>query len=240
MPKASKKSGAQPTKGLTRAELEKTMKRWLKANQKAEATGDWRILADCYTENCYYAWDIPGGLYEARGRENIRAACVGDAMDPYAGWTYPYEKIVLDKKKGEAFCWWWQVPPGGLKNADGSPMRVIGASWFKYGGNYQWQEQRDFYDFGKTMEFIDQCADKGVLSDLAMERRHQRNLMMIQMLETRLAYLKKSVAEKPASSNAKPKSVAPMVPAATKPKTKIKKTSPSKIQTKKSAPIKKK
>lgn len=184
----------------TREELEKTMDIWLKANQKAEQTGDWRCLADCYTEDCYYAWDIPGGVYEARGRENIRETCVGDAMDPYAGWTYPYEKIVIDEKKGEAFCWWWQVPPkdstnNALKNADGSPMRVIGASWFKYGGNYQWQEQRDFYDFGKTMEFIDQCADKGALSELAMQRRQDRNKMMIKMLEARLAYLKKSVGE---------------------------------------------
>ena len=74
-------------------------------------------------------------------------------------------------------------------------MRVIGASWFKYGGNHQWCEQRDFYDFGKTMEFIDQCADKGALSHLAMERRQERNKMMIKMLEARLAYLKKSVGE---------------------------------------------
>lgn len=200
----------------TREELEKTMKRWLKANQKAEETGDWRGLADCYTEDCYYAWDIPGGLYEARGRENIRATCVGDAMDPYAGWTYPYEKIVIDEKKGEAFCWWWQVPPGKLQNKDGSPMRVIGASWFKYGGNHQWKEQRDFYDFQKTMEFIDQCADKGVLSDLAMERRYERNLMMIKMCEARLAYLKKSVQKKPASLIAKEKAAAKAAAAAQK------------------------
>ena len=116
-------------------------------------------------------------------------------MDPYAGWTYPYEKIVIDEKKGEAFCWWWQVPPKGLKNEDGSPMRVIGASWFKYGGDHKWKEQRDFYDFQKTMEFIDQCADKGALSPLAMERRQERNKMMIKMLEARLDYLKKSVGE---------------------------------------------
>ena len=109
--------------------------------------------------------------------------------------NYPYEKIVIDEKKGEAFCWWWQVPPNNLKNADGSPMRVIGASWFKYGGNHQWQEQRDFYDFQKTMEFIDNVADKGALSPLAMERRQERNKMMIKMLEARLDYLKKSVAE---------------------------------------------
>lgn len=181
--------------GCTREELEQTMQVWLDANKRAEETGDWRCLADCYTDDAYYCWDIPGGVYEARGKENIRETCVGDAMDPYKGWTYPYEKIVMDERKGEAFCWWWQVPPGNLKNDDGSPMRVIGASWFKYGGDLKWSEQRDFYDFGKTMEFIDQCADKGVLSELAMERRQERNKAMIQMLEARLAYLKKSVGE---------------------------------------------
>ena len=87
-------------------------------------------------------------------------------------------------------------------------MRVIGASWFKYGGNHQWKEQRDFYDFQKTMEFIDQCADQGALSELAMERRYERNLMMIKMCEARLAYLKKSVMKKPASLVAKEKAAA--------------------------------
>lgn len=212
---------ANIAKKWTRKELEKTMDIWLKANVQAEKTGDWRCLADVYTKDCYYAWDIPGGLYEARGRENIRATCVGDAMDPYAGWKYPYEKIVIDEKKGEVFCWWWQVPPGKLKNKDGSPMRVIGASWFKYGGNYQWKQQRDFYDFQKTMEFIDQCADKGVLSELAMERRYERNLMMIKMCEARLAYLKKSVKKKPASLVAKEKAAAKAAKeAAKKPATK--------------------
>lgn len=181
----------------TREELEKTMEIWLAANAKAEATNDWRCLADCYTEDAYYCWDIPGGLYEARGRENIRATCVGDAMDPYAGWTYPYEKIVIDEKKGEAFCMWWQTPPKkqgrALIDANGKPMRICGASWFKYGGDYKWCEQRDFYDFSKTMEFIDQCADLGVLSPVALERRRERNKMMIMMLESRLSYLRKSI-----------------------------------------------
>jgi hypothetical protein len=179
----------------TREELEKTMEIWLDANRKAQRDGNWRGLADCYTEDAYYCWDIPGGLYEARGRENIRATCVGDAMDPYAGWTYPYDKIVIDEKKGECFCSWWQTPPGAPTRADGSRMRIIGASWFKYGGNYQWCEQRDFYDFGKTMEFIDECADMGILGELAMRRRTERNRMLIQMLERRLAYLRKSVEE---------------------------------------------
>lgn len=78
-------------------------------------------------------------------------------------------------------------------DANGKPMRICGASWFKYGGNFKWSEQRDFYDFSKTMEFIDQCADMGVLSPVALERRRERNKMMIAMLESRLSYLRKSI-----------------------------------------------
>lgn len=95
-------------------------------------------------------------------------------------------------------------------------MRVIGASWFKYGGDHKWKEQRDFYDFQKTMEFIDQCADKGALSELAMERRYERNLMMIKMCEARLDYLRKSVKKKPPSLAAKEKAAAKAAKAAEK------------------------
>ncbi len=171
------------------------VQRWVAANARAEREGNWRPLADFYSADAYYCWDIPGGLYEARGREQIRATCVGDAMDPYAGWTYGYDKIVIDEHTGECFASWWQTPPGAPTRADGSPMRIIGASWFRYGGNYQWCEQRDFYDFGKTMEFIDECADRGLVSPLAMQRRKERNRRLIPMLEQRLAYLRKSIEE---------------------------------------------
>ena len=81
-----------------RAELEEMVQRWLAANVKSQTEGNWRYLADYFTEDAYYCWDIPGGLYQAKGRENIRATCMGDAMDPYQGWTYPYLKIVIDEK----------------------------------------------------------------------------------------------------------------------------------------------
>jgi hypothetical protein len=132
-------------------------------------------MADLYAEDAYYCWDIPGRLYEARGREQIRETCVGDAMDPYAGWTYPYEKIVIDEHTGEVFAMWWQVPPTAPRRPDGSAIRVIGASWFRYGGNDVWAEQRDLYDFGKTMAMIDEVAEMGLLSPLAMERKRQRD-----------------------------------------------------------------
>jgi hypothetical protein len=158
-----------------REELEQMMERWLAANRKAEREGNWRPMADLYTEDAYYCWDIPGGLYEARGREVIRDTCLGDAMDPYQGWTYPYDKIVIDETKGEVMVIWHQIPPTNPKRPDGSEYKVIGASWFQYAGGYKWARQRDLYDFGKTMALIDEVAALGLLSDLALERKRQRD-----------------------------------------------------------------
>ncbi len=158
-----------------RQEMERMVDMWLEANRRAERDGNWRPMADLYAEDAHYCWDIPGGLYEARGREAIRETCLGDAMDPYAGWTYPYDKIVIDETKGEVMAIWHQIPPGKPRRPDGSEITVIGASWFEYGGEYKWSRQRDLYDFGKTMALIDEVADIGLLSDLAMERKRQRD-----------------------------------------------------------------
>ncbi len=178
-----------------RAELEEMVQRWLAANVKSQTEGNWRYLADYFTEDAYYCWDIPGGLYQAKGRENIRATCMGDAMDPYKGWTYPYFKIVIDEHIGEIMVFWWQTPPTAPSRADGTPMHVLGTSWFKYGGNYQWSEQRDLYDFGKTMEFIDEVAEMGLLSDLAMQRKRDRDKAMLPALQAKVKAKEKSVAE---------------------------------------------
>ena len=87
--------------------------------------GNWRCLADFYTEDVTYGWDTPNGKYEFNDRETVRETCVGAAMDPYKGWTYPYDKIVIDETRGEAFCTWWQTPPGAPKRDDGSDSRHL-------------------------------------------------------------------------------------------------------------------
>lgn len=152
----------------SREELEEMMKRWLAVNDKAEQEGNWRHLADFYAEDVIYGWDTPNGKYQFTGREIVRDTCVGAAMDPYAGWTYPYDKIVIDETRGEAFVTWWQVPPGAPVREDGSEMKVIGASWFKYGGNYQWAEQLDMYDYTNITNLIKECVEKGILKEMPL------------------------------------------------------------------------
>ena len=153
--------------------MEDMVDRWLAVNSRAEREGNWRCLADFYTADVIYGWETPNGKYEFNDREVVRDTCVGAAMDPYKGWTYPYEKIVIDEKKGEVFATWWQVPPGAPKRDDGSEMKVIGASWFKYGGDFQWSEQMDMYDYGNIVALITECVDKGILDSMPLMSKDQ-------------------------------------------------------------------
>jgi hypothetical protein len=157
----------------SRDEMEEMMRRWLAVNEKAEKEGNWRHLADLYSEDCLYGWDTPNGKYEFRGRETIRETCVGAAMDPYKGWTYPYDKIVIDETRGAVMATWWQTPPGAPVREDGTPMTVIGASYFKYGGNYQWCEQLDLYDYTNITNLIKECVEKGILKEMPVMSSQQ-------------------------------------------------------------------
>ena len=157
----------------SREEMEEMMRRWMAVHDKAEHEGNLRHLADFYTEDLQNGWDTPNGKYEFNGRDAVRETCVGAAMDPYKGWTYPYDKIVIDETRGEAFCTWWQVPPGAPKRDDGSEMKVIGASWFKYGGDYQWSEQLDIYHYTTITNPIKECVAKGILKEMPKRSSEQ-------------------------------------------------------------------
>ncbi len=158
---------------FSREEMEEMVSRWLAVNAKAEREGNWRQLADFFTEDVHYGWETPNGKYEFNDRETVRETCVGAAMDPYQGWTYPYDKIVIDEKKGEVFATWWQTPPGAPKREDGSEMKVIGASWFKYAGDYLWSEQMDMYDYGNIVNLITECVEKGILEKMPLMSKDQ-------------------------------------------------------------------
>ena len=53
-----------------RAEMDEMMRRWLAANERAEAARDWKPMADFYTEDAEYTWNLgPNEEFVARGRE---------------------------------------------------------------------------------------------------------------------------------------------------------------------------
>ena len=122
-----------------RAELEEMVERWLEANRAGEAKKDWKHMADLYTEDATYGWNAgPGDEFMAVGREEIREIALGLEMAGLEGWTYPYQKVLIDEQQGEILGLWKQV--ADATKADGTNYEIagLGGSWFRYAGNFQW------------------------------------------------------------------------------------------------------
>jgi hypothetical protein len=159
-----------------RAEIEEMVERWLQANKDAEAAGDWGPMADLYTVDATYGWNYgPTENFMAVGREEIRTLALGTEMAGLDGWQYPYEEILIDEAKGMVVGFWRQI--ADATRADGSHYEIagIGGSWFRYGGDFQWSWQRDWFDFGNAAALFMEMMTDGTLSD-GMTKRMERSM----------------------------------------------------------------
>ena len=157
-----------------RAEMDEMMRRWLAANERAEAERNWKPMADFYTEDAEYTWNLgPNEEFVARGRQQIRDWVLGTEMEGLEGWTYPYQRVLIDDRQGEIVAFWKQVAP--VKRSDGRPyeIRGVGGSWFRYAGNYLWGWQRDFFDVGNATALFVELIQEGKLSP-AMQKRIEK------------------------------------------------------------------
>ncbi|GII05109.1 nuclear transport factor 2 family protein [Planobispora takensis] len=157
-----------------REELDEMVNRWLEANRRCEEAGDWRPLAELYTEDATYGWNVgPGQDFMAVGREEIRDLALGSEMGGLDGWSYPYRSILVDDRNGEVVGFWKQV--ADARRPDGGAYEVagIGGSWFRYGGGFRWSWQRDWFDMGNVTSLFVKMMKAGVLSD-GMKRRLDR------------------------------------------------------------------
>lgn len=158
-----------------REELEEMVDRWLSANRTAEAEGDWiRHLGPMYGHDAEYSWNMgPNREFIARGRQQIEEWALGVHMEGFEKWRYPYDKVLIDQKQGEVIGIWRQVAP--VRRRDGQTYEVagVGGSWFRYGGNFQWCWQRDFFDLGNVKAMFMELAADGQL-DPAVKQRLSR------------------------------------------------------------------
>jgi hypothetical protein len=162
--------------GFPRAEMEEMMKRWLQANRDAEAAGDWRPMAEFYTDDAEYTWNLgPNEDFVARGKQQIRDWCLGTEMEGLDGWQYPYQKVLIDEKQGEIVAFWKQIAPGARADGSAYEVRGVGGSWFRYAGDYKWNWQKDFFDFGNVMTLFLELIEAGNLSD-GMKKRVDKAL----------------------------------------------------------------
>ena len=82
-----------------REALEDWVQRWLQANQDAEAAGDWKPLAEFYTEDATYGWNIgPKEDVMCVNKSEIRDVALGLEMEGLENWVYEYQKVLIDEK----------------------------------------------------------------------------------------------------------------------------------------------
>jgi len=159
---------------VPREVLEDFVERWLEANREAERKGDWRGLADFYTDDATYGWNIgPKEDVMCVGIDEIRDIALGLEMAGLDNWRYPYQRVIVDDKIGEVVGFWRQV----AVDQDGTEQEIygIGGSWFRLnaGGKIEWQ--RDFFDFGHVQKLYLDLMKAGKLSE-GMQKRIERSL----------------------------------------------------------------
>ena len=115
---------------LPREDLDNWVERWLEANRVCEEKGDWKPLADFYTEDATYGWNIgPKEDVMCVGRDEIRDVALGLEMEGLENWNYEYQKVLIDDKLGEVVGFWKQI----VNKTDGTRDEIygIGGSWFR-------------------------------------------------------------------------------------------------------------
>ena len=159
---------------LTRERLEDFVQRWLSVNREAERNGDWTPLAQFYADDATYGWNIgPKEDVMCIGKDEIREIALGLEMAGLQGWTYPYQRVLIDDKIGEVVGFWKQV----ATDADGTDQEIygIGGSWFRINSEGLIEWQRDFFDFGHVQKLYLELMKSGKLS-AGMQERIQRSL----------------------------------------------------------------
>jgi hypothetical protein len=159
---------------FTRDQLDSWVERWLQANKDSEAAGDWKNLADFYTEDATYGWNIgPKEDVMCLGRDEIRDVALGLEMEGLENWVYEYQKVLIDEKQGEIVGFWKQI----VNKTDGSQDEIygIGGSWFRLDADLKIEWQRAFCDFGHVAYMFGKLIESGDLS-AGMQKRIERSL----------------------------------------------------------------
>ena len=115
---------------LPREDLDKWVEQWLEANRECERKGDWKPLADFYTDDATYGWNIgPKEDVMCVGKDEIRDVALGLEMEGLENWVYEYQKVLVDDKQGEVVGFWKQI----VNKSDGTQGEIygIGGSWFR-------------------------------------------------------------------------------------------------------------
>ena len=165
---------------IDRDELEEFWDSWLTANRQAEATGDWRVLAEWYAEDATYGWMYsPDEHFMAVGRDQIRDWAIGIEMDGLDGWHYDYVATVIDEKNAMVVGFWKQRS-GITDDATGKEFEIlgIGGSWMGVErqtsgpdeGQLKFAWQRDWFDMPSTAHTFLRIIESGKAPETLLKR----------------------------------------------------------------------
>lgn len=160
----------------SRDELEEMMARWLAANREAEREHNWsKHLGPFFTDDAIYRWNVgPNEEFFARGRKEIEEVALGFHMKGFENWAYTYDDVIIDEKQGQVIGMWRQVSP--FEREDGTPYEIagVGGSWFRYGGDFKWNWQRDFFDLGNAKAIFFELAGADKLNPVVRQKIHKQ------------------------------------------------------------------
>jgi hypothetical protein len=162
------------TSSSKREALDQWVERWLQANKDSEAAGDWKNLADFYTDDATYGWNIgPKEDVMCVGKVEIRDVALGLEMEGLDNWVYEYQKVLIDEKQNEIVGFWKQI----VNKTDGTQDEIygIGGSWFRLNDQLLIEWQRDFFDFGHVAHMFGKLIESGDLSQ-GMQNRIARSV----------------------------------------------------------------
>ena len=156
-----------------RASSRRWCERWLEANRRCEEAR--RLAAagrDLHGRRHLRLEHRPERRLDVVGPDQIRDIALGLEMDGLEGWSYQYQRVLIDDKQGEVVGFWKQIVDES-RTAAGYEVYGIGGSWFRYGGDWQWEWQRDFFDFGNVDRAVhgDDQGGRAVGRDAARMQR---------------------------------------------------------------------
>ena len=150
--------------------------RWLDANRRAEEAGDWKPMAEMYTEDATYGWNIgPNEEFMAVGRDEIREhrARPRDGRPRRLDLPVPEGPDRRRSRARSSACGSRSPTPPG-PTARHYEIAGLGGSWFRYAGNFQWSWQRDFFDVGNATAALHRDDQGRHAAPTGMQQRMER------------------------------------------------------------------
>ena len=131
------------------------------ARRRAKS-GDWTPLADFYAADATYGWNIgPKEDVMCVGIDEIRDIALGLEMAGLEGWTYLYQRVLIDEARRGRRLLEAGRPGRGSSERRRHEIYGIGGSWFQPDADGKIEWQRDFFDFGHVQKLYLELMSAG-------------------------------------------------------------------------------